>query len=110
MIRICAQACKKITFNKLMQLMEHSMDIPNVSMILFSNTYNPRWRDHPNLCYGNPPQQGNQGRQFHPCGFQSQQNYQVRQPPAFTNSNVMGSSSDDIREMMKTLASNTVTL
>jgi hypothetical protein len=77
----------------------------------FSNTYNPAWRDHPNLCYGNPPQQGNQGRQFHPHGFQSQQNYQARQPPPFTNSNVMGSSSnDDLREMMKTLASNTVTL
>jgi len=44
---------------------------------LFSNTYNPGWRDHPNLCYGNPPQQGNQGRQFHPHGFQPQQNYQA---------------------------------
>ncbi|KAL0428254.1 UNVERIFIED_CONTAM: hypothetical protein Slati_3000200, partial [Sesamum latifolium] len=22
----------------------------------FSNTYNPGWRDHPNLRYGNPPQ------------------------------------------------------
>jgi len=22
----------------------------------------PQHRDHPNLCYGNPPQQGNQGR------------------------------------------------
>ena len=78
----------------------------------FSNTYNPGWRDHPNLRYGNPPQQGNQGRQFHPYGFQSQQNYQARQPPPpFTNSNVMGSSStDDLREMMKTLASNIVTL
>jgi hypothetical protein len=77
----------------------------------FSNTYNPEWRGHPNLCYGNPPQQGNQGRQFHPHGFQPQQNYQARQPPPFTNSNVMGSSSsDDLREMMKTLASNTVTL
>ena len=32
----------------------------------FSNMYNPGWRDHPNLRYGNPPQQGNQGRQFHP--------------------------------------------
>jgi hypothetical protein len=75
----------------------------------FSNTYNPRWRDHPNLCYGNPPQQGNQGRQFYPYGFQPQQNYQARQPPPFTNSNVMGSSSsDDFREMMKTLASNAV--
>jgi len=77
----------------------------------FSNTYNPEWRDHPNLLYGNPPQQGNQGRQFHPHGFQPQQNYQARQPPPFTNSNVIGSSSsDDLREMMKTLASNTVTL
>jgi hypothetical protein len=78
----------------------------------FPNTYNPGWRDHPNLCYGNQPQQGNQGRQFHPRGFQSQQNYQARQPPPpFTNSNVMGSSSNvDLREMMKTLVSNTMTL
>jgi len=45
----------------------------------FSNTYNPGWRDHPNLRYGNPSQQGNQGRQFHPHGFQPQQNYQARQ-------------------------------
>ena len=28
----------------------------------FSNTYNPRWRDHPNLRYDNPSQPGNQGR------------------------------------------------
>jgi hypothetical protein len=35
----------------------------------FSNTYNLGWRDHPNLRYGNPPQQGNQGRQFRPYGF-----------------------------------------
>jgi len=27
----------------------------------FSHTYNPGWRDHPNLRYGNQPQQGNQG-------------------------------------------------
>jgi len=77
----------------------------------FSHTNNPEWRDHPNLCYGNSPQQGNQGRQFHPHRFQPQHNYQARQPPPFTNSNVMGSSSsDDLREMMKTLASNTITL
>jgi len=77
----------------------------------FSNTYNSRWKDYPNLCYGNPPQQDNQGRQFHPHEFHPQQNYQARQPPSFTNSNVMGSSSsDDFCEMMKTLASNTVTL
>jgi len=77
----------------------------------FSNTHNPGRRDYPNLCYRNPPQQGNQGRQFHPHGFQSQQNYQARQPPPFTNFNVIGlSSNDDLHEMMKTLASNTVTL
>jgi len=35
----------------------------------FPHTYNPGWRDHPNLRYGNQPQQGNQGRQFHPHGF-----------------------------------------
>ena len=38
----------------------------------FSHTYNPGWRDHPNLRYGNQPQQGNQGRQFHPHRFQPQ--------------------------------------
>jgi len=36
----------------------------------FTNTYNPGWRDDPNLRYGNLPQQGNQGQQSH--GFQSQ--------------------------------------
>jgi len=25
----------------------------------FSNTFNPGWRDYPNLSYGNLPQQGN---------------------------------------------------
>jgi len=45
-----------------------------------------------------------------PHEFQPQQNYQVRQPPAFTNSNVIGSSSDDLYEMMKTLAFNIITL
>jgi hypothetical protein len=49
-------------------------------------------------------------RQFYPHGFQPHQNYQMRQPLTFINSNVIGSSSDDLYEMMKTLASNTVTL
>jgi len=35
MLRICAQQYKKITLNKLMQLMEHSMDNPSESIILF---------------------------------------------------------------------------
>jgi hypothetical protein len=51
------------------------MDNLSGSMIHFSNIYNPGWRDHPNLCYGNPPQQGNQGQKFH--RFQPQQNYQA---------------------------------
>ena len=42
--------------------------------------YNPERRDHMNLRYGNPPLQGNQGRQFHPHGFQPQQNYQRDNP------------------------------
>ena len=37
---------------------------------LFSNTHTPGWRDHPNIRYGNPPHQGNQGRQFYSHGFQ----------------------------------------
>jgi len=55
----------------------------------FSHMYNPGWRDHSSLWYGNQPQQGNQGRQFHLYGFQPQQNYQARQPPPFINSIVM---------------------
>ena len=35
MLRICAQQYKKITLNKLMQLMAHSMDRSSVSMIPF---------------------------------------------------------------------------
>ena len=35
MLQICAQQCKKITLNKLIQLMELSMDNPSISMIPF---------------------------------------------------------------------------
>jgi len=35
----------------------------------FSNTYNLGWRDHPNLRYGNSPQQGNQGDSSTPMDF-----------------------------------------
>ena len=34
-VRICAQQCKKITLNKLMQFMEHSIHNPTVNMIPF---------------------------------------------------------------------------
>jgi hypothetical protein len=36
------------------------MENPSVSMIPFPTCTIPDG-DHPNLCYGNPPQQGNQG-------------------------------------------------
>ena len=87
------------------------MDNPNVNMIPFPTRTILDGEIIPTYAMGTS-QQSNQGRQFHPHGFQSQQNYQARQPPPpFTNSIVMGSSSnDDLREMMKTLASNTVTL
>jgi len=43
MLRICAQQCKKITLNKLMQLMEHLMDNLSVSMIPFPTHTIPDW-------------------------------------------------------------------
>jgi len=57
--QICAQQCKN---NHIEQA--HAVDggfngQPQRKYDPFSNTYNPGWRDHPNLHYGNPPQQGN---------------------------------------------------
>ncbi|KAJ7949904.1 DNA-directed DNA polymerase [Quillaja saponaria] len=47
----------------------------------YSNTYNPGWRDHSNLRYGNQPQPPpNGGRNINPPGFQAQPQYQSRQP------------------------------
>ncbi|KAL0285061.1 UNVERIFIED_CONTAM: hypothetical protein Scaly_2830200 [Sesamum calycinum] len=57
---------------------------------LFSNTYNPGWRDHPNLSYGNQPQ-----------NFQRPPHQQP--PPPQTNSN----SGTSLEDMMKTLVANT---
>ncbi|KAK4400562.1 hypothetical protein Sango_1162300 [Sesamum angolense] len=56
----------------------------------FSNTYNPGWRDHPNLRYGNQPQN-------------SQRPPYQQPPPPQTNSN-LGTS---IEDMMKILVANT---
>jgi hypothetical protein len=91
--------------------MEDSTDNPDINMILFPTHTIPdgeiiqtyAMRTHLNKAI-------KADSSIHPHGFQSQQNYQARQPPPFTNSNVMGSSlSDDLHEMMKTLASNTMT-
>nr|XP_027118570.1 uncharacterized protein LOC113735783 [Coffea arabica] len=61
----------------------------------YSNTYNPDWRDHPNLSYGNRPQNSFPNR---PPGFQ--QPWQLK-PPA---SSKAGSSLEDI---VKSLATTT---
>ncbi|XP_027166709.1 uncharacterized protein LOC113766752 [Coffea eugenioides] len=61
----------------------------------YSNTYNPGWRDHPNLSYG-----GNRQSNFVPNRQQGyQQQYQPRPPPP-------PSSSPSMEEMMKQLLAN----
>jgi len=35
----------------------------------FSNTYNPGWRDHPNLRYGNPPNKATKANSSIPMDF-----------------------------------------
>ncbi|KAJ9135975.1 hypothetical protein P3X46_033093 [Hevea brasiliensis] len=57
----------------------------------FSNTYNPGWRDHPNLSYGNQPMQN-----------QYQQQRQVNLPPPPPSNQGMS-----LDEIVKALASNT---
>ncbi|XP_020256161.1 uncharacterized protein LOC109833032 [Asparagus officinalis] len=39
----------------------------------FSNTYNPRWRNHPNLSYRNPPENPMPASNFGPPGFRPPQ-------------------------------------
>ncbi|XP_071939675.1 uncharacterized protein [Coffea arabica] len=64
----------------------------------YSNTYNPGWRDHPNLSYG-----GNRQFNFVPNRPQGhQQQYHPRPPPPPPPSN----SSPSMEEMMKQLLAN----
>ncbi|XP_071933215.1 uncharacterized protein [Coffea arabica] len=64
----------------------------------YSNTYNPGWRDHPNLSYG-----GNRQSNFVPNRQQGhQQQYHPRPPPPPPPSN----SSPSMEEMMKQLLAN----
>ncbi|XP_071917964.1 uncharacterized protein [Coffea arabica] len=64
----------------------------------YSNTYNPAWRDHPNLSYG-----GNRQSNFVPNRQQGhQQQYHPRLPPPPPPSN----SSPSMEEMMKQLLAN----
>ncbi|XP_027103193.1 uncharacterized protein [Coffea arabica] len=66
---------------------------------LYSNTYNPGWRDHPNFSYGNRPQNSFSN---HPPGFQ--QPWQQKPQPSSSNS---GSS---LEEIVKSLPTTTAQL
>ncbi|XP_021755319.1 uncharacterized protein LOC110720585 [Chenopodium quinoa] len=78
---------------------------PQRSYDPYSNTYNPGWRDHPNLRYGNS--QGNQQQQ----NAQGQQQYQQYRAPLpkpqgqSSNSNNMST-----EEMIRSLTSNVSTM
>nr|XP_027093523.1 uncharacterized protein LOC113713915 [Coffea arabica] len=65
----------------------------------YSNTYNPGWRDHPNLSYGSRPQNAFSNR---PLGFQ--QPWQHKSQPSSSSS---GSS---LEEIVKSLANTTTQL
>jgi len=68
----------------------------------YSSTYNPGWRDHPNLSYGNP-QINQPATQNHPSYQQYKQPYPPRQQPGQISNS--GMSLDDI---VKSLATNTL--
>ena len=68
----------------------------------YSSTYNPGWRDHPNLSYGNP--QVNQPMtQNHPICQQYKQPYPPRQQPGQISNSGMS-----LEDIVKSLATNTL--
>ena len=68
----------------------------------YSSTYNPGWRDHPNLSYGNP--QVNQPMtQNRPICQQYKQPYPPRQQPGQTSNSGMS-----LEDIVKSLATNTL--
>ncbi|XP_021718577.1 uncharacterized protein LOC110686272 [Chenopodium quinoa] len=71
----------------------------------FSNTYNPGWRDHPNLRYGNS--QGNQQHQH----AQGQQQFQQYRAPFLTPQGQSSNSGNmSTEEMIRSLTSNVSTM
>ncbi|XP_021730587.1 uncharacterized protein LOC110697528 [Chenopodium quinoa] len=71
----------------------------------FSNTYNPGWRDHPNLRYGNS--QGNQQHQH----AQGQQQFQQYRAPFLTPQGQSSNSGNmSTKEMIRSLTSNVSTM
>ncbi|XP_051144015.1 uncharacterized protein LOC127260345 [Andrographis paniculata] len=69
----------------------------------YSNTYNPGWRDHPNLCYGNAHQ--NHGPQPFGATHQMQQPrpYEKQLPQAPTSN-----SSPSLEDLVKSMATSTL--
>jgi hypothetical protein len=99
-----------------MQLIEHSMDNLNVSMILFPIRTILDGEIIPTYIMGtrlNKAIKANSPMDFSPNRIIKRDKMSClnrKQGPAFINSHVIGSSSDDLHEKMKTLASNIVTL
>ncbi|XP_051150176.1 uncharacterized protein LOC127264717 [Andrographis paniculata] len=70
---------------------------------LYSNTYNPGWRDHPNLRYGNA-QQGNDHQPFGAIQQMQQPRFYEKQPPQAPISN----SSLSLEDLVKSMATSTL--
>ncbi|XP_059431555.1 uncharacterized protein LOC132165068 [Corylus avellana] len=68
----------------------------------YSSTYNPGWRDHPNLSYGNP-QVNQPATQHRPSYQQYKQPYPPRQQPGQTSNSSMS-----LEDIVKSLATNTL--
>ena len=68
----------------------------------YSSTYNPRWRDHPNLSYGNP-QVNQPATQNCPSCQQYKQPYPPRQQLGQTSNSGMS-----LEDIVKSLATNTL--
>ena len=68
----------------------------------YSSTYNPGWRDHPNLSYGNP-QVNQPATQNHPSCQQYKQPYHTRQQLGQTSNSSMS-----LEDIVKSLATNTL--
>ncbi|XP_051149253.1 uncharacterized protein LOC127263973 [Andrographis paniculata] len=69
----------------------------------YSNTYNPGWRDHPNLRYGNA-QQGNAHQPFGAMHQMQQPRFYEKQPPQTPTSN----SSPSLEDLVKSMATSTL--
>ncbi|XP_051138981.1 uncharacterized protein LOC127256816 [Andrographis paniculata] len=69
----------------------------------YSNTYNPSWRDHPNLHYGNA-QQGNAHQPFGAMQQMQQPRFYEKQPPQAPTSN----SNPSLEDLVKSMATSTL--